>query len=41
MNINPTLRGKLTVIARGEVSSPAISANGKVVVYNKFNPDDA
>ncbi len=36
MNINPTLRGKLTVIARGEVSSPAISANGKVVVYNKF-----
>lgn len=36
MNINPALRGKLTVIARGEVSSPAISADGKVVVYNEF-----
>ena len=36
MNINPTLRGKLTVIARGEVSSPAISADGQVVVYNEF-----
>jgi Tol biopolymer transport system component len=36
MNINPALRGKLTVIARGEVSSPAISADGSVVVYNEF-----
>lgn len=36
MNINPTLRGKLTVVARGEVSSPAISADGEVVAYNQF-----
>jgi Tol biopolymer transport system component len=36
MKINPTLRGKLTVVARGEVSSPAISADGDVVAYNQF-----
>jgi Tol biopolymer transport system component len=36
MRINPTLRGKLTVVARGEVSSPAISADGDVVAYNQF-----
>lgn len=36
MKINPTLRGRLTVIARGEVSSPAISADGKVVAFNEF-----
>jgi Tol biopolymer transport system component len=35
MNINPTLRGRLTVVARGEVSSPAVSADGSVVVYNE------
>ena len=36
MKINPTLRGRLTVVAQGEVSSPAISADGKVVAYNEF-----
>lgn len=36
MNINPAIRGKLTVVARGEVSSPSISADGDVVVYNQF-----
>lgn len=36
MNIHPSLRGRLTVVARGEVSSPAVSADGDVVVYNEF-----
>lgn len=36
MNINPSLRGQLTVVARGEVSSPVVSADGDVVVYNQY-----
>lgn len=38
MIINPSLplRGRLSVVAEGSVSSPDISADGKVVVYNQY-----
>ncbi|MGE0492338.1 MAG: TolB family protein [Vulcanimicrobiota bacterium] len=36
MKLNPAVGGRLTVVAHGQVSSPDISANGQVVVYNEF-----
>ena len=36
MRINPALNGRLTVVAEGRVSSPDVSADGEVVVYNQL-----
>lgn len=40
MRINPALSGKLTLVADGRPSSPALSGNGEVVVYNELVDDN-
>lgn len=35
MTINPALRGQLSVVARGSVDRPKVSADGEVVVYSE------
>ncbi len=37
MNIHPSIRGTLSVIARGEVGSPEISGDGTTVVFNAYD----
>lgn len=37
MKLNPRIQGKLTLVAEGRVSSPDLSDNGEVVVYNAFD----
>lgn len=40
ISMNPALRGRLTLVAQGEVGSPRVSGDGSTVVWNEFRDGD-